>query len=48
MKDSNAAKNKVSNKPATENLPKMKNEDKPNRIMKISEFLKAKKIQTLT
>ena len=43
MKDSNAAKNKASNTTATENPPKIKNEEKPNRIMKISEFLKAKK-----
>lgn len=43
MKDSNAAKNKASNTSATENPSKIKNEEKPHRLMKISEFLKAKK-----
>ena len=43
MKDSNAAKNKASNTSSTENPSKIKNEEKPHRLMKISEFLKAKK-----
>ena len=43
MKENNTTKNKIINRTARENPSKIKNEEIPHRIMKISEFLKAKK-----
>ncbi len=43
MKDNNISKNKESNTTVRENPSKIKNDEIPHRIMKISEFLKAKK-----